>query len=136
MRILNILVYATSLLATFSAEADTVLACQYTNSGGFNYKNQRWTSSAFILEKPFFIKIKDDGLVDPVSLSSINMHGSDCKRAWSSINPEQISCSSSIKFMQFNTKTLEGSSASLYGSVNSGNERDSVVVSLFGCQKM
>ena len=136
MKIIQILIYACSLLIAFPVRADTVLACQYTESAGFIYKNEKWVNTQFIIAKPFFIKLTNNGFIDESSLQSINIRGGVCKLTWSSIDPEEISCYNTLRFLRFNTKTLEGSVASLGGSVQTGNERDTIAISLFNCQKM
>lgn len=120
-----------------SAHSQTTLACQFTGSSGHTYEGGKWKPQRFILEKPFFIKINPDGIIDSSSLRGIGMvYMPQCKRVFSNIDPELIICHETLRSLVLNTKTLEGASSFLGGVISSGNTRDDMMLSLFNCQSM
>ena len=121
-----------------SVHAQTTLACQFTNSNGYSYEGGKWKRSGFLVDKPFFIKIKPNGIIDESSLKGVEMdYMPQCKRVFSNIRPELVSCHDATDSLVLNTKTLEGAISTLGGAGSaSNNKRDDVGVKLFNCQSM
>jgi hypothetical protein len=51
--------------------AQTVYACQYTDSTGFVFQNERWQTTEFKLREPFFLRLGTDEVPDAASLKAI-----------------------------------------------------------------
>jgi hypothetical protein len=126
------------LLFTSSVRSQTTIACQFTNSNGYTYEGGRWKRSGFIVDKPFFIKIKPDGIIDESSLKGVDMYFEiKCKRPFGNVRQELVICHETTDSLVLNTKTLEGAISSLAGAgSSSNNKRDDVVIKLFNCQPM
>jgi hypothetical protein len=120
-----------------SIHAQTTLACQFTNNNGFTYEEGKWKRSGFITEKPFFIKIKPNGIIDESSLKGVDMNFEpQCKRVYSYVAPELLICYSTLRSLLLNTKTLEGAISFLGGVALPNPTRDDMSISLFNCQSM
>jgi hypothetical protein len=117
-------------------QAQQILACQYTHAEGFKYHNRGWSSSKFKLDKPFFIKIKDDGLIDISSIEKLIVGIRSCERTLPYSRPEVVMCIGSLDFLGFNTKTLEGAKTYIAASTQDSNERDTIFTEIFTCQKI
>lgn len=114
------------------AQSDQVMACQYTEAAGFNWKNEKWDMTGFYPNPPFFLKSRAGRLIDPPTkvvgphpICTQNMHVETCHDREGEV-------------LIFNHNTLRGSTASLYGSIQSDTDpiRASMSVSLFFCEKM
>lgn len=124
------------LLAAASVHAQTVLACQFTESGGYIYRNNRWQLTSFTLDKPFFMKLQSDGVLDPSSLAGLGMtYNITCNRPYNH-RPEFVRCSGNSDFLIFSTKTLAGSTSVLHGAASEGSNRDTLSINTFSCQRM
>ena len=120
-----------------SVHAQTTLACQFTNNNGFTYEEGKWKRSGFNSEKPFFIKIKHNGIIVESSLKGVDMNfAPQCKRVYSSVAPELIICYSTVRSLLLNIKTLEGAISFLGGVALPNPTRDDIAISLFNCQAM
>ena len=131
-----LLLVSLALTASAAQAQTTVLACQFAESGGFIYKGTRWQSTSFTLDKPFFIKLKSDGVIDESSLAGVGMtYAVDCKKPYGH-RPEFVRCSGSSDLVVFSTKTLSGAVSVLHGAASEGSNRDTLSISTFNCQKM
>lgn len=135
---MKIIALLAGLLSSFSsvAQNQTIFACQYTHSEGFIYSEKKWKSAKFSLGKPFFLKVNSDGLIDKSSLKDVILGGSECKRVYSSISPEVIMCIGNMDFLVFNKNTMEGSTSYIAGITQDVNQKDTMSVAIFNCQKM
>jgi len=126
------------LFFTSSVHSQTTLACQFSGSSGYTYEGGSWKRSGFILEKPFFIKINSNGIIDESSLKGVDMdYMAQCKRVFSSTRPELVICHAISNSLILNTKTFEGAISTLFGAVSSNNNnRDDLSIKLFNCQSM
>ena len=120
-----------------SVNAQTTLACQFTNSNGFTYEGGKWKRSGFLAEKPFFIKIKPNGIIDESSLKGVDMNFEpQCKRVYNYVAPELLICYDTVKSLLLNIKTLEGAISFLGGVALPNPTKDDMSISLFNCQSM
>ncbi len=117
---------------------DIIFACQETQASGFIWKNSRWNNVTFKAEDKFFIKIVN-GKVEPQSLANALETKGDvtCQENILGLYTTCRNLSLS-KTILFSMTSGTGSIARQIGSVISAkdNEKDSVSISLFTCQKM
>lgn len=121
------------------AHSQTIFACQFTGANGFTYEGGRWKTQQFILDKPFFIKINSNGIINDSSLKGVGMdYLVQCMKAYSNSRPELIRCNDPTDTLIFNTKTLEGAKSALGGASQAptNNPRDDLSIRLFNCQSM
>lgn len=131
-----LLLVSLALAASAAQAQTTVLACQFAESGGFIYKGNRWQSTSFNLERPFFIKLKPDGVIDESSLAGVGMtYAVECRKPYGH-RPEFVRCSGSSDLVVFSTKTLSGAVSVLHGAASDSSSRDTLSISTFNCQKM
>jgi len=133
------LITLSAILLATAAAAQQNFACQYTASTGFIFKDGQWGKTAFYADPPFFIKLGSDAL-DPQSIYDGLGIG------WSSFLPTcfpklayngSYSCASHIgQTVTFSPETGEGAVARTFGIGMSGEERDTLSIYLFVCQKM
>ena len=116
-------------------QAQSIVACQFTNSDGYRWSNGKWSNAKFKLEKPFFMKINQDGIIELDSINNLIIGATECKRVWRHIKPENVMCIGSMDFVSFNTKTMEGATSYIGGATQEG-DRDTISTALFTCQKM
>jgi hypothetical protein len=132
----KIFVLLMGLLSVAVVQAQTVLACQFTESGGYIYRNGRWQLTSFTLDKPFFIRLQADGVIDPSSLAGAGMtYNIECSRPYSH-RPEFVRCAGNSDMMIFSTRTLAGSTSALHGAASEGGNRDTLSINPFTCQRM
>jgi hypothetical protein len=115
-----------------------VYACQDTNSAGLEWASGRWKTTDYFAEKKFFLKIEENRLtVDSVkSLGGLGVR-TTCGSGYKTVEHGVIFyCSDYSDMILFNPSTGTGSRSGLFGSVVSGQKRDSVFVVTFVCQKM
>lgn len=124
------------LLAGTAVQAQVVLACQFTESGGYIYRNGRWQLTSFTLDKPFFIRLQADGVIDPSSLAGAGMtYNIECSRPYGH-RPEFVRCAGNSDMMIFSTRTLAGSTSTIHGAASEGSNRDTLSINPFSCQRM
>jgi hypothetical protein len=141
MRIHSLLLGLAISCLSSVAGAETLVACQYTQSKGYKFETGHWNSVNFSVKKPFFLKIKDGGVLDSKAMEGIgfSVQTTTCSKAFGyGIYPDTVSCQDATDFMTFNTSTLEGARASLGGASipTAEGSRDTVAVALFTCQKI
>lgn len=128
-------------IASCLSYAQQVLACQFTQSTGFTWKSGRWASAGFLPNKPFFLRINDDELIEPKSLESLLFFPADtvCKKFNSKQGGLRTACAEadSGSGVVLNLQTLTGAASLISGAATQiQNMRDDVLVSLFTCQRM
>lgn len=134
MKKLIIIVFCSCFFSSYAQQV--VVACQVSDANGYIYQNGKWKRSGFVVDKPFFLKISADGLIEPSSLSGVGMsYGVSCRNPWMHLR-DTIICNDSVDQLVVNTTTLEGAIARFSGAAGSGSVRDTLSVSVFQCQKM
>ncbi len=124
------------LLAATTVHAQTVLACQFTESGGYIYRSGRWQLTGFTLDKPFFMRLQPDGVLDPSSLAGLGMtYNIECNKPYGH-RPEFVRCAGNSDFLIFSTKTLAGATSVLHGAASDTASRDTLSINAFSCQRM
>jgi hypothetical protein len=114
------------------------LACQYVKSGGLIWKNNNWEITRFFLDQPFFLSVENNEL--PASSAGSVFGGPPAYQ-------ETVSCVSSLarfttcvgamgETLFLNHETNSGAVSSLYGSGMTGDERDTLMIKTFICQRM
>ncbi len=118
-----------------SAHSQSILACQFNDATGFIHKSGKWNRTGFNVEKPFFMKIKSNGVIDESSLSGVGMTSSvQCSSIFS--NSKLIKCNGNTINLAFNLNTMTGAMSSLYGAIDEEKVKDTLSVSIFSCQGM
>jgi hypothetical protein len=114
--------------------AQTVYACQYTDSTGFVFQNERWQTTEFKLREPFFLRLGTDEVPDAAGLKAIEFSptSTSCRSAGSLLLCSGIDGSSLV----FNRKTGSGAMSSIFGASMTGLNRDTPNIFLFRCRKM
>ena len=120
------------------AQEEYSLACQYVEAGGLIWENNNWKPTSFFLGQPFFLSVENNEL----SASSVGpVFGG------SASYQEEVSCLNSFNRVTtcvapfgdtlfLNHETNSGGVSKLYGSGSTGDDRDTVVVKAFICQRM
>lgn len=129
--------FGAALFIADTALADEVeiFACQYTQASGFQWQGEHWIQGEFETRPPFFLKAKNGRLVDhPVEILGFDP-GCSVNRPTENLE----TCHGRAgQALHFNHITFKGAAATLFGGGEGEGEvdRDSVVVTLFVCQKM
>jgi hypothetical protein len=128
-----------SLMGTpMQAQEKHSLACQYVRSGGLMWENNNWVPTGFVLDQPFFLSVENNEL--PASSAGSVFGGPPAYQ-------ETVSCISSLaRFttcvgklgdtLFLNHETNSGAVSSLYGGGMTGDERDTLTIKTFICQRM
>jgi hypothetical protein len=125
-----------------ASQAQQILACQFTDSNGFNWESGRWVRSAFKNSKPFFVRLDNTQNIDPKSLETdvLFFYAGDtvCKKFMSPKSGLRVGCSEpdSGNSIVINLETLAGAHSLISGAASKSLTKDSVAVKLFECQKM
>jgi hypothetical protein len=116
-----------------------VYACQDTHSSGLEWKGGRWQNQNYFADRKFFLKIEGDRIT-PDSARSAGGLGARtiCHGAYQTASHGTIfTCDDYSDKLVFNPAAGAGARSALFGSISHrGNERDSVAVTTFVCQKM
>ena len=130
-----ILAITTAVISAPTMAQNVTYACQYIESGGLDWKGQKWQSTRFHLRPPFFLKATSSKL-DADSISKI------IGEAFVICHEMQLaeihSCSGFLGgSLIFDFKTLRGGVSQIAGATQSDDEdKDSLAVKPFTCTKM
>ena len=131
----RILLASVLFLETVACEAQT-FACQYSASGGLDWRSGQWESTQFKTSEPFFLTIAPDkGITSFKGDSIMERLPLNCDKKARELKIH--SCSSGAgAFVYFWEATQRGAISKLFGSVMEKDERDSLSVQPFICQKI
>ena len=123
------------LLATSGSIAQT-FACQFVASGGLDWKSSRWVATEFNSREPFFFKITpNDGMNSFKGDDSLERLPLNCDQEARKLKIHSCSTAAGV-YVYFWEITQRGAISRLFGSAMEKDERDSLTVSPFICQKM
>jgi hypothetical protein len=130
------------------AQAQMTLACQFTMANGFTWKNGKWQPTMFKPEKPFFLTIDPDKRINPKS--ALLVFGESPEMAernksdatWVSCFRHSTAGNSSAcsgflgDSIIISLASLEGAVSLAAGATQQSQNRDTISISPFVCQKM
>lgn len=124
------------LWALSGSSVAQTFACQYVASGGLDWRSGNWEAVPFKTREPFFFTIKPGkGITSFKGDFGLERLPLICDAQASELKIH--SCSSAAgTFVYFWEATQRGAISSLFGSVSEKDERDSLSVMPFICQKM
>jgi hypothetical protein len=133
-KIVLIIATAAAVISAPTMAQNVTYACQYLDSGGFNWKNGKWEITKFRTEAPFFL-IYENEKIDTDSLEkALKAMMFKCENLG-----RNTYCISFLgKSFVFDKETMSGGVSILHGASmpNGGNYKDSIAVSPFTCTKM
>jgi hypothetical protein len=111
--------------------------CRRNSEIGYIYRGDKWEGTNFKQEKPFFLNINSERIIDHDSFFSIGIINTPekCTKPYNATSPEIHQCSGVMSTFTFNDKTYEGAFSSIAGASQMGS-RDTIVTGIFKCQKI
>jgi len=106
-----------------------------------DWENGEWRMFKYTNKKPFFLKTINDELTEETVSEAMNTGNyaikcfRDTQGVHSCLDGTSKTYLASGNFLFFNPKTLSGSTSTVLGSISNAQKRDSVITSIFTCQK-
>lgn len=128
---LTLLIALSSTLFTNEATAQNKpIACQGEAAAGLKWEKGQWVATTFITRKFILVQAGNTLTLDSAAkaLSAPSTYVT-CKN----VSPQIVCNDIAGNSLYLDPITRTGGIASLFGSINQGNERDTVTVQVFSC---